>query len=538
MNYKILINPKYFLITLLCLTVLTSMPNHATAKTLRIATITNFTSFDPTMAYEWLSYEILSTQCRFLITLEEVNNHYKPVLDIAKKLQYKNNNKTLIFVIKKGKKFHNGKEITAYDIAASLNRVTNPKLDSPGSAYFNIIQGYNKYQNKETKALTGVKVLDKYTLQIDLIRSSFSFLFVLSTNFSCIFPADTPIKKLTPPIVASGIYKFTKHDGPKLIIDLVGDNNSRAIASIYSQIEISTNLTTEDALAGYANKQYDVIIDGLDWAVTNNRKNWEKKKNRSLSTTYLTMNTKIFPFNQLRVRQAINYAINRDKLITLLSGAATKTTHIAPPGFLLYKKMKGIYHYNPTKARELLDDVKKEWSTSKKTQIDTIHVNLYAIDTKLYRKLVFSIMTDLQKVGINITPHFTSHKKVLEIAGRKIPGQMIFSGGLGWVADYPDISNFYTPLLSKNSISLNGWNWAHYSNKEVEKITHEADSLIKDQEKRMNLWVKALSIIEKEAPWAALYNRRNTNLFSSKITGESNLFVPTENTLAWFFIKK
>lgn len=538
MNYKIPTNPKYFLITFLCLTALTSTPNRATAKTLHIATITNFTSFDPTMAYEWLGYQLLSTQCGFLVTLGETNGHYKPVLDIAKKIQYKNNNKTLIFSIKKGEVFHNGKEITAYDIAASLNRVTNPKLDSPGKAFFNMIQGYNEYQNKEAKALTGVKALNKYTLQIDLIRPSFSFLFILSTNFACILPIDTPIKKLNPPVVASGIYKFTKHEDSRFIIDLVGNPSSRAIASIYSQIEVSTSLSTEDALAGFANKQYDVVIDGLEWATTNNRKNWEKKENRSYATTYLTMNTEIFPFNHLRVRQAVNYAINRDKLITLLSSAATKTTHIVPPGFLLFKKMKDIYQYNPTKARKLLDNAKKEWNTSKKIKTDTIHVNLYAIDTKLYRKLVFSIMTDLQKVGINITPHFSSHKKVLEVAGRKIPGQMIFSEGLGWVADYPEVSSFYTPLLSKNSIGLNSWNWAHYSNKEVEKIVHEADSIIKDPKKRMNLWVNAFSIIEKEAPWVALYNRRNTNLFSSEITGESNLFVPTEDALSWFFSNK
>ena len=522
-SLNINMTPFIVLLFLVCI-----VPTQGTAKTLRIASHAKYIGFDPMLSYEWLGYQTLTAMCGFLMTpIKSKSDSFKLVLDIAENLEYRNNNKTLVFTIKKGNVFHNGKEITAHDIVASLNRATHPKLGSPGAAFFKDVLGYSDYQSGEKDNLSGVQVLDTYTLKIDLSRPSYAFLFALTTNFACILPKETPIKPLELPIISSGAYRFESFENNILTLKFFDRSEERKFSSQYSKIQIITGLSVEETMSGFASNQYDIILDGLAWAGTNNRKEWEQKNNFSYSTTYLTMNTKIPPFNDVRVRQAVNFGIDREKLIDILSGAATKTSHIVPPAFPEFKLMKDIYHYNPSKAKALLLE-----KNSGKKPLKRLHANLYALDTDLYRKLIHSVVADLQKIGLNITPHFIPHKELLSVAGRKVPGQIIFSDGLGWIADFPEISNFYTPLLSKEAIDKDGWNWAHYYNEDVEQLSIKADSLVNDNDKRAALWVKAFSKIEQDAPWAALYNRRATHILSPKITGTKS-FTATSDQLIW-----
>lgn len=522
---NILFYKNKHLILLFIIGLIFTSPQSRAAKTLRIASNAHYTSFDPMLAYDWLSYQTLTPVCGHLAALSLNNNQISYQLDAASNLELRNNNKTLVFTIPSGKKFHNGNELSAYDVEFSLNRVTNPTLNSPGAAFFENIVGFDDYQNGKQDRLIGVTALDQHTLKINLTHASHSFMFILATNFGCILPKETSMKPIESSFISSGPYKISSYENAILVLKKFEEYDKETRLSAYQEINVFSGISSSDVLAGFANKQFDIILDGIQWASINaqtwkyqDSKEQSKRKNNnpSFSTTYLTMNTKHPPFNDVRVRQAVNFAINRDKLITILSGAATKTTHIPPPAFKEYNELPELYHYAPSKAKKLLDEIKKEPNHvhDKEFQAD-----LYAIDTELYRKLVHSIVFDLQKIGIYITPHFSTHEKILAVASSKKNGEMIFSDGLGWIADYPEISNYFYPLFSKSATKENGWNWSHYSNNEVEKLVVKADSIIdnKHAKERSKLWVKIFTLIEKEAPWAPLYNRRSPNIYSASV---------------------
>lgn len=507
-----LLKKKYYLVLIVGLC--TSFPT--LAKTLRVASTSVYQSLDPMISYDWLGYQTFAHVCANIVSLKIQGHGITHQLDVATTLTYKNNHKTLVFTLAKGRKFHDGSEITAYDVEFSLNRVTNPALHSPGANFFKNIVGYSEYREGRSNKLSGIKVISKYLIEIDLTRPSHSFLFSLATNFGCILPQNTTMQPITKPFISSGPYHFSSLKNNVLLLERFKDYKYKFLISQYDSIKIKTSVSSDDVLTGYANKEYDIIIDGLTWTTIDNfslkRNSNKKKENFSHGTTYLTMNTQFPPFNDKRVRKAVNYAINRDKLIDIMAGAATKTTHIPPPSFEEFHRLPNIYDYSPKKAKELLSKVRKNNKS-------VIKANLYAIDTKLYRKLVQSIITDLQKVGIFITPYFSSHEKVLEVAGNKDSTGMIFSDGLGWIADYPEISNLYFPILSPTAITKGGWNWSQYNNTIIETMALKADALVGEDNatERSSLWVSVFSRIEDDAPWAPLYNRRVANVISPSL---------------------
>lgn len=497
------------------------------AKEIHMASRSEFISFDPHMGYDELSYSSLNAICNHLVTIKN-SKTYDYIPDFSESFYYSNNNKTITFNLVQDHYFHDGRHVTADDVVASLNRVTSPILNSPGSAFFSMIVGYDDYKSFKTSKLSGVKKIDKYTIQIDITRPSESFMHALTTNFGCILPWDTPLNLITDPI-GSGPFKLLGINNKGQVHFKRADKQlQKYIFSNITDFFIHLKVSSEDAIIGFENGTYDIIGDDLPWVLTYppelRNLNDKTPSIESINTTYLSLNTQIYPFNNIYLRQAMNFAINRNKIIKEMVSISKATTQIIPPSFPEYVPMKEKYYYSPKRARELI----KIAGIS-----DEFNIELYAVDSDLNKKLIQSIIKDLEAINIHVTPYFFSHKAILKIASDPKNGQVIFSEGLGWTADYLDASNFYFPLFSKEARKNKGWNWSQYINEELELEAIAADSLVgHDNNTRVTAWKKVFDKIEDEAPWVPLYNRGTMYTFSNSII-DNNLSLTLKNREIW-----
>jgi ABC-type transport system substrate-binding protein len=480
-----------------------------------------YVTFDPYLGYDWLTYISLTGVCANLTAMKQ---GLHVAYDLATDIEYQNNNSSIIFKLDDSRKFHNGQSITARDVVYSFNRLLSPTLQSPGAGMFHMVKGFDDYTNGITDSISGIKAISDHSVRIDLSWPSNSFFYALTTNFGCILPYGHNPHNLEIPI-SGGPLKIDRYDqeaGSLYLSSFVTEPS--VYKKEYEEIIIRSNLMAKEVLALYANGEVDVVLDGLEWYAISSENSFIKKEGSndkkarktklSPALTYMALNTRLPPFDNVKVRQAVNYAVDRDKLTQILQNAATSTSQIIPPLFAEHDENISQNIYDPKKARELLEGLELP-----------IRAELYAVDEKVYRELVYSIVEDLRQIGIIIMPKYGNHDQIVEVGVNPEQGQIIFSEGLGWFPDYLDVSNFYFPLLSATAIEGSGWNWSAFDNPDVEKLANKADRLVGDSNigQRRKLWQQVFQTIQTEAPMIPLYNRLDWIFIASRIDGEDPL---------------
>jgi ABC-type transport system substrate-binding protein len=104
---------------------------------------------------------------------------------------------------------------------------------------------------------------------------------------------------------------------------------------------------------------------------------------------------------------------------------------------------------------------------------------------------------------------------------------MVWSGGMAWIADFPDPSNFYGPILGCSGAVKGGWNWSYYCNKALEERATAADSITDPAKKaeREEAWRSIFLDIMKDAPWAPVFNEQRFTIRSERLGGPDAIFV-------------
>ena len=104
---------------------------------------------------------------------------------------------------------------------------------------------------------------------------------------------------------------------------------------------------------------------------------------------------------------------------------------------------------------------------------------------------------------------------------------MIWSGGMAWIADFPDPSNFYSGILGCAGAVKGGWNWSKYCNPELDKRAAAADAMVSAsmQAQRAEAWKGIFDDVMKDAPWAPIFNEKRFTIIRSGWAAMPALFI-------------
>ncbi|WP_180960130.1 ABC transporter substrate-binding protein [Neobacillus cucumis] len=426
-----------------------------------------------------------------LVRYDAVKGKFLPAN--AESWEISTDGKVYSFTLRKGVKFHNGREVTAEDFKYTLERVLNPKTASPNAGSLTGIVGSKEFMAGKSKEVSGIKVVNSTKLEITLSKPDNTFLTIMSLPFTGAVPKEVVEEKgdkFGQEPVGAGPFKFSKwvRDSE---VDLVANEDYYAGKPYLEKVDyiIMTDQTARDN--AFASKQIDMMVLGdaqyKRYATDPSYKS-QIVEVPELFTRNMKFNLdKKGPWQDVRVRQAINYAIDRDTIIgSVIQGKAYSALGVLPTSIQGFNKAVTSYKYEPKKAKKLLEEA--GYGNGFTLNILTTSHPAFGLPA------VEALSGYLEKVGIKVK---TEQVDFATLTDRLNSGNyevaMSSNGGSTNPVEY--LSRYFH---SKND-GASG-NTSHYKNPAVDTLLDKASETTDNKEMISDLQ-KAEDLIVKDAPW-------------------------------------
>lgn len=470
------------------------------AKDVRLAVASTFTTMDPYDANDTLSQNAVRSFYEGLFRMDK-DMKLKNVL--AESYTVSKDGLTYTMKLKKGVKFHDGSDFDASVVKANFDRVTNPE---------NHLKRYGLYKN-----IAKTEVVDKYTVKFTLHEAFSAFVNQLAHPSAAMISKNALAKGGkevafhpvgTGPFVfaewkPTDYMKVTKNKNywkkgyPKVDsitwIPVV-DNNTRAAMIQTGEADWCYPLPYEQAKMLEGKGTVDVIASP------------------SIVHRWLSMNMNVKPFDNPKVRQAINYAINKVALTKVAyNGYAIPAEGVVPQG-VEYAEKLGPWPYDVKKARQLLKEA--GYPNGFETTLWSAYNNTTA------QKIIQFVQQQLAQVGIKAKVQaLEAGQRVAQVESVQDPKKAgVRMYYMGWSSSTGEADWAMRPLLATEAWPPKMLNVSYYSNGKVDKALSDALK-ITDPSKKAVLYRDAQKQVWADAAWAFLVTEQNVSAKSKKLTG-------------------
>lgn len=479
-------------------------------------------TLDPAIGYDWQNWSMIKSLFDGLMDYVPGTTELRPGL--ASSYEISEDGMTFTFSLRSSVTFHNGREMTAADVKYSLDRVTNPETQSPGAGFFAAIVGFDAISDGSASTLEGVTVIDPSTVQIQLSRPDATFLHVMALNFASIVPeeavtaANGDFGKLP---VGTGAFKLDEWTIGQRLIFAKNSDYWRDGLPYLDSVTFEVGQEPIVALLRLQNGEVDIPGDGIPPAKFREVMSDPEQAARvveggQLQTGYITLNVTIPPMDNVDVRRAINMAINKDRITQIINGRAVPATQPLPPSMPGYTEGYAGYAFDPEAAKKLLADA---------GLADGFETKLYVMNTDPNPRIAQAIQQDLAAIGVKASILSLAQANVIE-AGGAGTAPMIWSGGMAWIADFPDPSNFFGPILGCSGAEEGGWNWSKFCVEDIDAAATAADSMLDPSApERLEMWSDVYMKVMEEAPWVPVFNEQRYTMKSARMGGDDSLYV-------------
>ena len=481
----------------------------------------DLTTLDPQVGYDWQNWSVIKSIFDGLMDYKPGTTELEP--DLAESYAVSDDGLTYTFKLRDGVKFHNGRAMTSADVKYSFGRAVNPATQSPGGGYFGMIAGYDDVVGGKATELSGIATPDDKTVVFTLARPDATFLHLMAINFGYIVPKEEVEKAgadwgKTP--VGTGAFKFVEWvPGQNIKLERNKDY-FRTGVPYFDTLTFEFGQDPTVSILRLKKGEIDIVGDGIPPAQFAEAQADPANKDlivegNQLHTGYVTMNVTQPPFDNLKVRQAVNMAINKERIVRLINNRAAPASQALPPTMPGYNADNKGYAYDPEAAKKLLAEA----------DVGEIATELYAMNVDPNPRIAQAIQQDLAAVGIKVEIRSLAQAEVIAAGGSgKAP--MIWSGGMAWIADFPDPANFYYGILGCAGAVEGGWNWSKYCNADLDARAGNADAMAKDDQKdaRIAEWKAIFDDVLKDAPWAPIFNEKRYTFHSARLGGDPSLY--------------
>jgi ABC-type transport system substrate-binding protein len=411
--------------------------------------------------------------------------------------------------------------VTADDVVWSLNRILDPSLTptpSPvGPAFFAQISGSAAVLDGTSKEASGLVAIDDRTIEITIDAPNRAFLNVLAMPFGSVLPEELAGSDTTAfsdaPIGSGAFYLESYTRGEKVVLE----RNTAYWREGYPKVD-----TVEYRLAVDAGVQLqqveagDLDIMGNDipageYTATVNDPTYQDQiiRTAQVATNFLVVDTSgpTEPLTNVKVRQAIAYAIDKDNLLLVNNGRGVKAGCIYPPQFAVYEAACDPYPHDLEKAKQLMKDAGFEAGFSTKLYTDT---------QELSKSISESMIQDL--AAINITIELVQQDFDVLIGTITTPhtAPLVY---IGWYQDFPDPSDFYDPIMSCAANVPGGASFGWYCNEDADALADQARGEA-DEATRIDLYRELQDLVMADLPSVPLFFPEQVSLVSARVVGD------------------
>jgi YVTN family beta-propeller protein len=496
-------------------------------------------TIDPGKAYVTAGSPILAITNDGLVAFKRVGGGEGTQLvpDLATSLPVPTDGgKTYTFQLRRGIHFSNGKPVTPADVRWSIVRVFAIP-GSPGAAYFRNIVGAAACTKRPLRCdLRRGIVIDTThgTVAFHLTEADPELLYKLAVSPAAIVPMETPRHASTEPLPGTGPYMITKFD-PKRQLRLVRNPHFNVWSAVAQPDGYPDTivLTFKDDIQGEVTRvergQTDVAYSSTESGIPPNRLGelttqyaGQLHVTPQAAQFYLQLNTREGPFDDVRVRRALNYAIDRGAIIRFLGGPLTAqpTCQILPANFPGYRP-SCPYTLDPTAGGAwTAPDLAKARALVRASGTRGMTVTVFTCPCFYGIAVTRLVRRALEDLGYRVTLKpftdvFAYIGAIFDTSRRHV--QIAISG---WSADFPAASNFFGPLLTCANAkpSRSASNGSRFCDRAIDAEIKRALQLqLTDPPAANGLWQRIDREVVGQAPWVPLFTPRAIDLVSPRV---------------------
>jgi len=468
---------------------------------------TNPTTLDPALITDVMGGGIAA---KIFNGLVRFNDNLEIVPDIAESWHISNDHRTYTFKLRKDASFSNGRNVTARDFQYSFERVLAPGTKAPITWVLDRIQGARDVMHGRTPHASGIRVIDNRTLVLALEKPFGPFLSLLGMSAAYVIPHEA-VSQFGPDFgshpVGSGPFVLAAWQHGQGLTLLARDGyfegRARLKGIVYRVIPEDLTAVMEFETGG---------IDALQIPASEYRRYVTDPKWRGqiigrpgLNCYYLGLNTRRAPFRDLRVRQAVNYAIDRRRLLeTIFENRGMLASGPIPPP--LWKFGSGPkdgdgYDYRPELAKRMISEA---GMTGKR-------IKIYISAEPEVLDILEVIQQYLSRAGLIVDIvqlDWSAYKEALN----KGEADAFW---LSWWADYPDPENFFYPMFHSSTAGSAG-NRTWFNDPGFDRLIEQAQATA-DERERFRLYERANTYIVKKAPWVFMWHRSDFYVLQKQV---------------------
>jgi len=439
----------------------------------------------------------------------DMQGNYLPSL--AKSWNVSPNGLTWTFKLQEGVTFHDGHELSAEDVKASYGRMLDPKYELPLS--------------RVLKVISSVDIVDKYTVRINTGKPTADMLPRLSWSHAAIM-SKLAIDKWGADIdwhpVGTGPYRFEGHvPGESVTLVRYEKYWRRDQKGPYlDKIVFSTIREDATRVAMVQAGEADVVVNlpTADVARLSRDPNVNVRSDPSSRVAHIGINCQKAPFNDVRVRQALNYAVDKKSLIAgVLRGVGKPSNSFISPIVWGYHGVDQ-YEYDPAKAKRLLSEA--GYSKGFTATLATPQGRYFAD-----KETAVAVQDMLSQVGLDVKVSVIDWATYIKKLTTPLDSNDTELYLLGWEVGTGDIGYINDLVFTSAAWPPNGWNTMFYKNKAVDDLIARTSNIM-DNKKRYEAVSELQRLVVNDAPWIFLFVYQMTAASSKKVHGLE--FLPTE----------